>query len=318
VPAAPDSDSLRRALAEADARLAALERELGPARARPRDGQEPEPRSETWTPPEGWDERRIAETIARFPRWHYRFDLKGQVTPIFDEDHVNRHEQRRRYFFEPLVEHYGGSLAGKRVLDLGCNAGFWSLMALEAGCDFVWGIDGRATHIDQARFVLSVEGVDPTRYRLTTANVFDLDLLQEGPFDLVLCLGLLYHVAKPVELLESVASVNTDLLLVDTALSRAAGPYLEIRREPADDPRMAVEGSLVLRPSREAMLALASSLGYSVGVLKPDFSDYTGCADYEGEIRRAFVCARRAGLDGSLFRLEEPPRSASADQARHA
>jgi len=58
---------------------------------------------------------------------------------------------------EPLSELYGGSLKGKRVLDLGCNAGFWSLDALERGADFVLGLDGRRMHIDQANFVFEVK-----------------------------------------------------------------------------------------------------------------------------------------------------------------
>jgi ribosomal protein L11 methylase PrmA len=39
------------------------------------------------------------------------------------------------------------------VLDLGCNAGFWSLAAIDAGADLVVGIDGRQMHIDQANLV---------------------------------------------------------------------------------------------------------------------------------------------------------------------
>ena len=38
-------------------------------------------------------------------------------------------------------------LKGKRVLDLGCNAGFWSLNAAEAGADFVLGVDGRQIQV---------------------------------------------------------------------------------------------------------------------------------------------------------------------------
>jgi len=253
----------------------------------------------------------IAERIAAFPRWHYQLELGGHLTPIFDEDHINRHRQRERYFFTPLVDHYGGSLQGKRVLDLGCNAGFWSLKALEAGCDFVWGIDGREMHIEQASLVLSVKDVDPARYRLTTANLFEVDLAEEPPFDIVLCLGLLYHVSKPVELLDAIASVNTDLLLVDTAMSRAQGACFELRKEPPDDPRMGVEGPLVLHPTREATLELARSFGYDVGVVEPAFDDYTGCEDYRAGMRRAFVCVRGSELDRSPFRFEEQrPRDA--------
>jgi SAM-dependent methyltransferase len=234
----------------------------------------------------------IAEKIASFPRWHYQLELNGHLTPIFDPDHVNRHHQRAGYFFNPLVEHFGGSLEGKRVLDLGCNAGFWSLKALEAGCDFVWGIDGREMHIEQAALAMSSKNVDPNRYRLTTANLFDLDLAAEPPFHIVLCLGLLYHVSKPVELFEAIAAVNTELLMVDTALARAEGACFELRNEPPDDPRMGVEGPLVLRPTREAAPELARSYGYSVSVLEPEFSDYTGREDYRVGIRRAFMCIR--------------------------
>lgn len=83
------------------------------------------------------DVHQLRERVAIFPRWHYEFDLNGVRTPIFNHRHVNRHEQRKNYFFRPLVRLCGGSLSGKRVLDLGCNAGFWSLMAIEAGADYV-------------------------------------------------------------------------------------------------------------------------------------------------------------------------------------
>ena len=35
----------------------------------------------------------IAERIASFPRWHYQFDLQGQLTPIHDRRWINRHAQ---------------------------------------------------------------------------------------------------------------------------------------------------------------------------------------------------------------------------------
>ena len=75
----------------------------------------------------------IRERIASFPNWHYQFDLKGNLTPIFKKSHVKRHAQRKKHFFDPLVGLFGGSLEGKRLLDLGCNAGFWSLCAARPG-----------------------------------------------------------------------------------------------------------------------------------------------------------------------------------------
>ena len=68
----------------------------------------------------------LQSRIAAFPHWYYRFEFDGGVaTPVPDSSVVNRQRQRRAYFFEPLLELCGGTLAGRRVLDLGCSAGWW-------------------------------------------------------------------------------------------------------------------------------------------------------------------------------------------------
>src|SRR5215208_1062209 len=96
----------------------------------------------------------IRQKIASFPRWHYQFDLRGNLTPIHKKPRVNRHTQREKHFFDPLVRLFGGSLEGKRVLDLASNAGYWSLASIEAGADYVLGIEGRQMHVDQASLVV--------------------------------------------------------------------------------------------------------------------------------------------------------------------
>ena len=244
------------------------------------------------------DETALRERVASFPRWHYEIDLNGVRTPIFDRAHVNRHAQRRRYFFEPLVRLCGGSLAGKRVLDIGCNAGFWSLAAVEAGADFVLGIDGRQMHIDQANLVFDVKGVEPARYRFELSDIFALEL-QEEPFDVVLCLGLLYHVSKPFELMERIGRWNNDLLVIDTALdNRVRGPYLRVVGQDLDDPRSAVDRPIALHPTSEAVARLAKTYGYRSVMLRPRFSAWEGSASYREGRRRAFICAKHTRLDG--------------------
>jgi tRNA (mo5U34)-methyltransferase len=234
--------------------------------------------------------------IASFPRWHYEFDLQGVKTPIFNPAHANRHRERVRYFFDPLVEVFDGSLKGKRVLDLGCNAGFWSLKAIEAGCDFVLGIDGRQMHIDQANLVFEANMVDEARYRFRTGNVFTDDFSGEGSFDIVLCLGLLYHVSKPVELIERIAAVNTDVLLIDTEVSGSGGASYRLRRESIDEPRNAVDFETVFIPSRRAVINLASAFGYTVVPLRLRASSYRGMRGYLRGKRVAFMCAKHTDL----------------------
>lgn len=242
------------------------------------------------------DDAQILDKINSFDQWHYQFDLAGHKTPVFWADVINRHEQRKDYYFRPLVDLCGGSLAGKRVLDLGCNAGFWSLRSVESGCDYVLGIDGRQMHIDQAEFVFDVKGVDKARYDFWCGNVFDLLTKDPGKFDIVLFLGLMYHIGKPMTLLERISEINADLLVIDTALSPREGSVFETRRESLEDPRHAVDNELVLVPTKGAVLDLVQQFGYQAVTLKPTFTDYTGAQSYRKGIRRAFICAKQSDL----------------------
>jgi SAM-dependent methyltransferase len=239
----------------------------------------------------------LRSRVERFTRWHYEFDLgHGVRTPIASAGHANRHKQRKEYFFTPLVKLCGGTLAGRRVLDLGCNAGYWSLAAIEAGADFVLGIDGRQMHIDQANLVFEAKGVDPSRYRFDLGDIFALDLHDET-FDIVLCLGLLYHVSKPFELMERMSRWNTDLLVIDTTLETdVAGAYFRIAQQNLDDPRAALDRPVALHPTWRAVVRLAEQYGYACAVLRPQFTSWRGANRYRVGSRRAFLCAKRSPL----------------------
>jgi tRNA (mo5U34)-methyltransferase len=245
-------------------------------------------------------------SIPAYSYWHYQFDLNGVKSPVADPAYVNRHAMRERYFLEPLVRAYGGSLRGKRVLDLGCNSGFWSLKALAAGADFALGVEGRPELVNQARYVASVQGVPPERARFEVGDIFQFDYASFPPANIVFCLGLMYHVCRPVELLEKIASVNTEVLVIDTTLSQSPHSYLEVRFDDTADPRNAIRDSLVFYPSCRAVIDLAEAAGYCCLALRPEFESYLACWDYRCGSRRAFLCLRPgARLPLDHFALEE-------------
>jgi len=248
----------------------------------------------------------LQRRVDSFPVWHYMFELGGGVrTPIYRADYVNRHEQRRRTFFEPLVAACGGSLQGRRVLDLGSNAGYWSLCAIDAGADFVLGIDGRQMHIDQAELVFEAKGVDRARYRFELGNVFEHDLHEQ--FDIVLCLGLMYHIAKPVELFEVMSGSGADLLLIDTTVSLVPWSLFRVAHEQGlENPRNAVDYEFLLIPTRHAIFDLARQFGYETVSLAQDISDFTGMGDYRSKQRAAFICSRSTPLDGLARERMDP------------
>jgi 2-polyprenyl-3-methyl-5-hydroxy-6-metoxy-1,4-benzoquinol methylase len=256
------------------------------------------------------DPTALRERVESFEQWHYQFDLDGVRTPVFDRKHISRHAERRKYFFDPLVRLCGGDLSGKRVLDLGCNAGYWSLAAIEAGAAFVFGVDGRQMHVDQANLVFEVKRVESSRYRFELGDVFKLDLRGEEPFDIVLCLGLLYHVTKPFELMERISGWNSDILVIDTAVERTPLAMFQIKGEDVGSPRDSIDSSVGLRPSRRAVAQLARSHRYtSFAVLRPRFSTWEGGGDYQTGARRAFICSKQTelvGLDTEPVRDTDP------------
>jgi len=70
------------------------------------------------------------------------------VAPV-DTDDPRRPLQRFRHFMPDLLASQGGSLKGRRILDIACNSGFWSLQCALLGAE-VAGFDARPELIEQA------------------------------------------------------------------------------------------------------------------------------------------------------------------------
>jgi len=250
------------------------------------------------------NDQELEDRIAAFPSWHYMFEFEGGVrTPVPWPGQINRHRQRRRYFFDPLLGLMGGTLSGHRVLDLGCNAGLWSLSAIESGADFVLGIDANQTYLDQAELVFEAKAVERSRYSFVRGNIFEQRL--EGQFDVVLCLGIMEVSAKPLELFELMCGAGAEVIVIDTVISTARSSFFEVAK--LHEPRNRVDHELVLLPTFQAVAELAAEFGFATVPLAQNMTDYTGMDDYREHRRQAFICA--AG-ERSLARLARatPPR----------
>jgi tRNA (mo5U34)-methyltransferase len=93
-------------------------------------------------------------------------------------------------------------LAGARALDIGCNAGFYAFQLAERGAS-VLGLDLDEHYLTQARW--AAEQLDPDgRVEFRQGQVYDV--AGEEPFDLVLFLGVLYHLRYPLLALDLLAS----------------------------------------------------------------------------------------------------------------
>jgi tRNA (mo5U34)-methyltransferase len=106
-------------------------------------------------------------------------------------------------------------LSGKSVLDVGCNAGFYSVEAKRRNAGRVLGVDAMRREIMQANFVRRALGLD---IEFRAMSVYDLSAASVGRFDVTLALGLIYHLKHLVLGLEKLAAVTKETLIVETAL----------------------------------------------------------------------------------------------------
>ena len=110
-------------------------------------------------------------------------------------------------------------LTGLSVLDVGAWDGFFSFEAERRGASrvlatdsFCWGQGGWAT---KAGFELARRALD-SRVEDLTIDPLDLSPERVGTFDLVLFLGVLYHMRHPLLALERVFSVTRGRLILST------------------------------------------------------------------------------------------------------
>jgi tRNA (mo5U34)-methyltransferase len=104
------------------------------------------------------------------------------------------------------------------VLDVGCNAGFYSFEMKRRGAERVLGIDASAEYLEQARFASSVLKLDVEFRQLSTYQVAQL----AERFDLVLFMGVLYHLRHPLLALDLLREHVTKDLLLFQSLQRGS------------------------------------------------------------------------------------------------
>jgi 2-polyprenyl-3-methyl-5-hydroxy-6-metoxy-1,4-benzoquinol methylase len=105
-----------------------------------------------------------------------------------------------------------------RVLDLGCLEGLFAVEFARRGADVV-GLEGREANIAKARFAKDV--LELGTLELVLDDIRNLSRAKYGEFDVVLCLGVLYHFDAPAVfgVLEHVADVCRGFAIVETHIS---------------------------------------------------------------------------------------------------
>jgi len=120
------------------------------------------------------------------------------------------------FLFAALLERNGGSFSGKRVLDLGCLEGGYTIGFAIYGAKEAVGIDARRTNIERCNLVKEVLGIKNVNF--LQKNVKEVGKDDLGVFDIIFLSGLLYHLDDPRSFLEKCRDLMTTdgTILIDT------------------------------------------------------------------------------------------------------
>lgn len=138
--------------------------------------------------------------------------VRGEVDlPVFDRPHAVALAKAKKEFLDLLLPDLVKAYNLKTALDAGCGLGYFSGYLKELGLR-VKAFDGRSKNVTEAR----------RRYRDVEFLVYDIEdpsITSLGQFDLVLCLGLLYHLENPFRAVRNLAEITGRICIIETMTS---------------------------------------------------------------------------------------------------
>lgn len=155
------------------------------------------------------DTAKLTRQIADLGEWFHNLDLHGVHTAPhhFLGDFPNIKWQ----WISPAIPK---NLTGARVLDIGCNGGFYSIQMKQRGADYVLGIDIDDRYLQQADFAAKTLGL---QIDLRKLSVYEVDKIA-GEFDYVIFMGVFYHLRYPLFALDKIIKKMRGTLVFQTMI----------------------------------------------------------------------------------------------------
>ena len=165
----------------------------------------------------------IARRIGELGHWFHNMELGGVWTA---PDHFLGDYPRVKW--KGFAHALPADLKGASVLDLGCNAGFYAIEMKRRGAGRVLGVDTDEAYLAQARFAAEVSGFPDMEF--AKLDVYDVAALKER-FDLVIFMGVFYHLRHPLLALDLIHEHVAGDLLLFQSMQRGSDTIADVRAD---------------------------------------------------------------------------------------
>jgi 2-polyprenyl-3-methyl-5-hydroxy-6-metoxy-1,4-benzoquinol methylase len=164
-----------------------------------------------------WNRESILEVRDLLSPWNHNIKLPYGIYTAYCPDYYPAHEE----ILNVINHELAGAFQGKRILDVGCLEGYFSAECALQGAN-VMGIDGKTINIRKCEFVRSVLNIPNLSY--VKDDAMKITGQKYGSFDVVLALGLLYHLSNPFKFLANIANLCDGFILIDSHIALADRP----------------------------------------------------------------------------------------------
>ena len=165
----------------------------------------------------------LKERVEALAPWFHNINLNGVWTA---PDHFLGDYPGSK--FKRFAPHLPKDLRGKSVLDIGCNAGFYSIEMKRRGADRVLGIDSDQRYLAQARLASEVLGFDDIEF--AKLDVYQVGAIGEK-FDFVIFMGVLYHLRHPLLALDLIREHVAKDLMIFQSMQRGSKHVLALKED---------------------------------------------------------------------------------------
>jgi SAM-dependent methyltransferase len=239
------------------------------------------------------------DRLSKRSEWLARYSIDGQT---FGAGLDHDQDVRPGQFFSILPR-------ARRILELGsCQGGGTFQLAKRTSVEEIVAIEGRDYNIEKARFVQRLLERDNVTF--IEANLETFDFTSLGRFDAVYCVGLLYHLPKPWELLARLKEVS-DVIYLNTHFCRANSVSRTVHGyDGANWQEMGFADPLSglstwsFWPTLKSLAQMLRDAGFVPEIIETDSTGLGQCPHGTTILARNAACVSADERDGLLFEMQ--------------